>query len=211
MAELAAQQEQPLVNGHRDDEEVPIVEVAVQQQQAPAINGDDSGGSGDAGVVHDESADTLDVSVNAENIRHEGNLQRKQEFDAEGKKSSNRSWNHIYCSVSEKHLRFYKDSKSAKTDTLFHGEPPVDLKDAKCDVAADYKKKKHVFRLKLPTGLEYLFQAKDDEEMQNWISRLQSLDASINSGVSTPTRTSMNVESPKGKKRRSFLKGGKKK
>ncbi|XP_077975326.1 spectrin beta chain, non-erythrocytic 1-like isoform X4 [Styela clava] len=208
-AELAAQQAQPLVNGHHEEEDVPVVEVMVQQQ-APVINGDDTGGAGDAAVVHDESADTLDVSVSIE--KHEGHLQRKQEVDAEGKKASNRSWNHVYCSISDKHLRFYKDSKSAKADTLFHGESPVDLKDAKCDVASDYKKKKHVFRLKLPTGLEYLFQAKDDNEMQNWISRLQNLDSSINSGVSTPTRTSINAEpSPKGKKRRSLLKGGKKK
>lgn len=32
----------------------------------------------------------------------------------------------------------------------------------RCEVASDYKKRKHVFRLKFPTGLEYLLQAKDD-------------------------------------------------
>lgn len=52
------------------------------------MNGDETG-SGDAKEV-DVSGDNLDGSTLAEDPKYEGHLQRKQEYDAEGKKSSNR-------------------------------------------------------------------------------------------------------------------------
>jgi spectrin beta len=47
-------------------------------------------------------------------------------------------------------MAFYKDQKSYKTtpETLFHGEPEIDVVGGSAEVAADYTKKKHVFRLK---------------------------------------------------------------
>uniref|UniRef100_H3DMV9 PH domain-containing protein n=2 Tax=Tetraodon nigroviridis TaxID=99883 RepID=H3DMV9_TETNG len=65
---------------------------------------------------------------------------------------------------------FYKDQKSAAQGVPYHSQIPVSLKDAACEVALDYKKKKHVFKLKITDGNEYLFQAKDEEEMNSWIS-----------------------------------------
>lgn len=45
-------------------------------------------------------------------------------------------------------MGFYKDQKSAAQGIPYHSEIPVSLKDAVCEVALDYKKKKHVFKLK---------------------------------------------------------------
>lgn len=45
-------------------------------------------------------------------------------------------------------MGFYKDQKSASQGIPYHSEIPVSLKDAVCEVALDYKKKKHVFKLK---------------------------------------------------------------
>lgn len=45
-------------------------------------------------------------------------------------------------------MGFYKDQKSAGQGIPYHSEIPVSLKDAVCEVALDYKKKKHVFKLK---------------------------------------------------------------
>lgn len=47
-------------------------------------------------------------------------------------------------------LTFYKDQKVAKErpDQTFRGEAPLNLHRAEASVATDYKKKKHVFRLK---------------------------------------------------------------
>jgi spectrin beta len=61
----------------------------------------------------------------------------------------------------------------------------VDLISSSCAIAADYTKRPNVFRLKLSTGGEFLFQAKDEEEMNAWIGKFN-----LSSGVesSSPTR-----------------------
>nr|CAB3266546.1 spectrin beta chain, non-erythrocytic 1-like [Phallusia mammillata] len=142
-----------------------------------------------------------------------GTLQRKSTMFSPSKKAPNRSWNSVFCVLQDKQLTFYKDAKAATSRMSYHGEQSVSIDDLSCEVAVDYKKRKHVFRVRLQNGTEYLLQAKDDDEMQKWMSGLQNLDASTSSGIHTPTRVSqiLNDSSPKSKKRRSFLKGGKKK
>ena len=47
-------------------------------------------------------------------------------------------------------VSFYKDQKSYRSspDATYKGEPPAELQGANAQVAADYTKKKNVFRLK---------------------------------------------------------------
>lgn len=45
-------------------------------------------------------------------------------------------------------LAFFKDAKSRALGLPCHGEEPLGLRDALCEVAAGYKKKKHVFKLR---------------------------------------------------------------
>lgn len=59
-----------------------------------------------------------------------------------------RSWHNVYCVINQQEVGFYKDQKSASQGIPYHSEIPVSLKDAACEVALDYKKKKHVFKLK---------------------------------------------------------------
>lgn len=61
-----------------------------------------------------------------------------------------RSWDKVYIVLRSGALLFYKDQKNYKTqpDAYFRGENPVDLTGASAEVASDYTKKKHVFRLK---------------------------------------------------------------
>ncbi|KYO27551.1 spectrin beta chain, non-erythrocytic 2-like [Alligator mississippiensis] len=92
----------------------------------------------------------------------EGALCRKQEMEAQGKKAANRSWQNVYCVLRKGSLGFYKDAKNAGHGVPYHGEAPVGLQGAQCSVALDYKKRKHVFKLGLSDGREYLFQAKDE-------------------------------------------------
>ncbi|CAN9510001.1 unnamed protein product [Ophioblennius macclurei] len=99
----------------------------------------------------------------------EGLLHRKHEWEGHNKKASNRSWHNVYCVINRQEIGFYKDSKAAAQGVPYHNQVPVNLKDATCDVATNYKKKKHVFKLKLTDGNEFLFQAKDEEEMSTWI------------------------------------------
>ncbi|XP_061089747.1 spectrin beta chain, non-erythrocytic 1-like isoform X2 [Conger conger] len=104
----------------------------------------------------------------------EGSLHRKQEMESHSKKAASRSWQHVYCVLCKGNLGFYKDSKSAVSGLPYHGEVPISLGDATCQVAHDYKKKKHVFKLRLSDGKEFLFQAKDEVEMSSWIQAIGS-------------------------------------
>lgn len=58
-------------------------------------------------------------------------------------------------------LCIYKDSKHFKQEPekYLRGEKPIDLSQVVAEIPADYTKRKHVFRLKLPDGGEYLFEA----------------------------------------------------
>uniref|UniRef100_A0A7N8XQE4 Spectrin beta chain n=1 Tax=Mastacembelus armatus TaxID=205130 RepID=A0A7N8XQE4_9TELE len=111
----------------------------------------------------------------------EGMLCRKQEMESHSKKAATRSWQNVYCVLRKGSLGFYKDSKSASNGIPYHGEVPISLGEAVCEVAHDYKKRKHVFKLRLGDGKEYLFQAKDEAEMSSWI---QSILISIPTGSS---------------------------
>ena len=44
----------------------------------------------------------------------------------------------------------------------FRHESPCDLSGGSVSIATDYTKRQHVFRLKLASGGEYLFQCKDE-------------------------------------------------
>nr|XP_048688824.1 spectrin beta chain, non-erythrocytic 4 isoform X1 [Caretta caretta] len=105
-------------------------------------------------------------------VHLEGFLFRKHELEGPNKKASNRSWVNLYCVLSRGDLGFYKDAKGQASGSTHGGEPPVPLHQAASQVASDYKKKKNVFKLKTGDGNEFLLQAKDEEEMKNWLQAL---------------------------------------
>ncbi|KAI4814026.1 hypothetical protein KUCAC02_003241 [Chaenocephalus aceratus] len=93
----------------------------------------------------------------------EGMLCRKHEMESHSKKAATRSWQNVYY------------GKSASNGIPYHGEVPISLGDAVCEVANGYKKRKFVFKLsRLGDGKEFLFQAKDEAEMSAWISSIIS-------------------------------------
>uniref|UniRef100_A0A663FJK9 Spectrin beta chain n=1 Tax=Aquila chrysaetos chrysaetos TaxID=223781 RepID=A0A663FJK9_AQUCH len=112
----------------------------------------------------------------------EGGLCRKHEMEAQGKKAPNRSWQSVYCVLRGGNLSFYKDAKSAGVGAPYHGEPPASLRGARCHPALHYKKRKHVFKLGLSDGKEYLFQAKDEAEMSTWLRVIQAAAALVPAG-----------------------------
>lgn len=136
----------------------------------------------------------------------EGHLVRKHEWENTTVKSTNRSWDKVYLVLRGSQLSFYKDSKTAKytPDQRFRGEAPLQLYGATASVATDYKKKKHVFRLKLENGGDFLFQAHDDAEMNSWISRIN---AHADPTASGPSRSQTLPASAQkeDQKRRSFF------
>uniref|UniRef100_F7IBY5 Spectrin beta chain, non-erythrocytic 2 n=1 Tax=Callithrix jacchus TaxID=9483 RepID=F7IBY5_CALJA len=116
----------------------------------------------------------------------EGVLCRKQEMEAFGKKAANRSWQNVYCVLRRGSLGFYKDAKAASAGVPYHGEVPVSLARAQGSVASDYRKRKHVFKLGLQDGKEYLFQAKDEAEMSSWLRVVNAAIATASSASGEP-------------------------
>ncbi|POI25971.1 hypothetical protein CIB84_010279, partial [Bambusicola thoracicus] len=118
-------------------------------------------------------------------VQLEGYLGRKHDLEAATKRASNRSWSTRYCVLRGEELAFFKDAKSRALGVPCQGEEPLGLRNARCQVAAGYKKKKHVFALRLSNGSEWLFHGKDEEEMQTW---LQGLHVAITSCQNLPAK-----------------------
>ncbi|XP_051941422.1 spectrin beta chain, erythrocytic isoform X2 [Hippocampus zosterae] len=116
-----------------------------------------------------ERAATLPIeALRSQTVLLEGILGRKQDVGGSRKKASSRSWNNLYCVLRPGQLSAYKDAKSFGQGATFHGEDPLPLANASWELLTNYKKKKHVGKLRLEDGSEYLFQCKDEEELQRW-------------------------------------------
>merc|ERR1711899_195856 len=140
----------------------------------------------------------------------EGMLVRKHEWENTTKKASNRSWDKVCVVLKGTSLRFYKDQKSYRSspDTLYRGEPAMELPGGKAEIATDYTKKKHVFRLKCANGGESLFQASDDNEMDQWVNSInQVAEAGASGSGSGRAQTLPAGQGPRGDepKKRSFF------
>ncbi|XP_043118343.1 spectrin beta chain, erythrocytic isoform X1 [Puntigrus tetrazona] len=158
-----------------------------------------------------EKAATLPTeSLQVQPVLMEGTLSRKHEMEGPNKKASNRSWNSIYCVLKAGQLSAYKDAKSFSHSVTYHGEEPLNLTNASCEILTNYKKKKQVFKLRLEDGSEYLFQCKDEEELQTWTQAVEQAAQAVTeepvagpSGVkaqSLPPPSSSTLEVPSTKK-----------
>merc|ERR1712106_400458 len=130
-------------------------------------------------IIEKQKRDQEDTKSDTSSIKEskstdeelEGMLVRKHEWESTTKKASNRSWDRICVVLKGTQVLFYKDQKTYRTrpEETFRSELPVDLIGGTAEVAADYTKKKHVFRLRLANGGDYLFQAQDDDQMNVWV------------------------------------------
>lgn len=119
-----------------------------------------------------------------------------------------RSWDKVFVSVQGASLAFYKDAKTAKTapETYFKGEMPIDLSGGSAEVATDYTKKKFVLRVKLVTGAEFLFQARNEAEMRQWVNTLKNVCEHDAAGAQSRSQTLPAVGDKRDEpKRRSFF------
>ncbi|KAL4715681.1 hypothetical protein ACJJTC_006260 [Scirpophaga incertulas] len=152
-----------------------------------------------AGSHHSDDEEGASPAGEDEGV--EGTLVRKHEWESAAKRASNRSWDKVYVVAKEGRMAFYKDQKSYKATPEQHwrGEAPLDLNRAVVEVAANYTKKKHVFRLRLDNGAEFLLQAHDEAEMQWWLDGLRARAAA-------PPARSHTLPAPAAEpKRRSFF------
>merc|ERR1712176_186207 len=135
----------------------------------------------------------------------EGILVRKHEWESTTKKASNRSWEKICVVLKGHRIYFYKDQKSYRShpEETFKSESPVDLLGGNAEVATDYVKREHVFRLRLANGGDYLFQATTAGEMTNWVTAInQAAEVDAGEGRSQTLPPGDKKDEPK---RRSFF------
>merc|ERR1719357_1829622 len=150
----------------RQEEEQRQQEDTIERQKAESRHSRDQ---------PDTRSDTSSIRETKYGDRElEGMLVRKHEWESTTKKASNRSWDRICVVLKGNQVLFYKDQKTYRTrpEETFRSELPVDLIGGTAEVAADYTKKKHVFRLRLANGGDYLFQAQDDEQMNVWVNSI---------------------------------------
>lgn len=103
-------------------------------------------------------------------VEIQGLLERKHELQSGGKKAPVRSWKLFHTVLCGQLLCFFKDEEDfyqKKASTA-----PVNILNARCEKAEDYTKKKHVFRLHLPDGSEFLFLAANEEQCMDWINKI---------------------------------------
>lgn len=113
-----------------------------------------------------QQADQLDLPP----VEIQGMLERKHELQSGGKKAPVRSWKPFHTVLCGQLLCFFKDEddfyqKKAAT-------APVNILNARCEIAENYTKKKNVFRLRLPDGSEFLFLAASKEDMLDWVKKI---------------------------------------
>ncbi|NXW69922.1 SPTB1 protein, partial [Hirundo rustica] len=149
---------------------------AVASQQLAPRTGDEEPAPPTPRPPREEPEEPATLPARVSSVQLEGYLGRKHDLEAATKRASNRSWSTRYCVLRGGQLAFFKDAKSRALGLPCQGEEPLGLWDARCEVPAGYKKKKHVFKLRLSNGSEWLFHGKDEEELQAW---LQGLSAAI--------------------------------
>ncbi|XP_077514456.1 rho GTPase-activating protein 23-like isoform X2 [Amblyomma americanum] len=91
----------------------------------------------------------------------------------DGKRSSDRSWRPVWVVLKGDKVYILKDRKTID----FAEGSRLSVRTSMSDVARDYTKRKHVFRLRMESGTEYLFQADNHSRMMQWVDAFRQITA----------------------------------
>ncbi|CAL1573986.1 unnamed protein product [Knipowitschia caucasica] len=107
---------------------------------------------------------------------NEGFLYRKKattsELEAQQRSPNSKTWVNVYCVLKEGQLKFFKDARNHST--TYNEEPPVEMCNCTFDPSMGYKKKKNVFIVQMNDGNNFIFHAKDEEDLKAWTSNITS-------------------------------------
>ncbi len=106
----------------------------------------------------------------ADPVSREGPLDRKDILLSGGKKLRNRAWKSLHCVLRGHMLCFYTSSDSHTAALVDR----ISCKGSLSDIAYDYVKRKHVFRLVSSDGAEFLLQTVSEEAMLAWIHAIKA-------------------------------------
>ncbi|CAL8278170.1 unnamed protein product [Arctogadus glacialis] len=105
---------------------------------------------------------------------NEGFLYRKtataSDLEAQQRSPNSKSWMNVYCVLIDGKLTFYKDGRYRTT--TYNSEAPIDLSNCSFDPTIGYKKKKNVFVLQIDDTTNFVFHAKDEEDMKDWTANI---------------------------------------
>ncbi|XP_055054839.2 spectrin beta chain, non-erythrocytic 4 [Misgurnus anguillicaudatus] len=104
-------------------------------------------------------------------IEHEGFLYRKHEEEGKERSPNSKSWVNLFCVLKQGEIGFYKDARHKTTP--YNDEPLLSLAICTFDTTNGYKKKKNVFILRT-TADEYIFLAKDEEDLKGWVNSINA-------------------------------------
>ena len=102
-----------------------------------------------------------------------GVLQRKQESDVVGERSTAQPWRSYYTVLNEDELQFFNDLKGFKSKWPVSN--PLSLVGASCEVSERSLRFSHVFKVTFRNKSEYFFAAETSQDMKSWITKIQSV------------------------------------
>ncbi|KDN43460.1 hypothetical protein RSAG8_06049, partial [Rhizoctonia solani AG-8 WAC10335] len=120
-----------------------------------------------------------------------GLLSRKEDLLQGGRRAANRKWRRWAVVLTGSQLLFFRETAwalldpqqpSAETSSL-RPEEVVSLKDAIALYDVGYNRYNNVFRFILPTGRQQLMQAANEQDMNEWIARINYASALKSAGV----------------------------
>ncbi|XDV21131.1 hypothetical protein PO909_026297 [Leuciscus waleckii] len=105
-------------------------------------------------------------------VSHEGFLYRKHEEEGKERSPNSKSWVNMFCVLKQGEIGFYKDARHKTTP--FNDEPLLNLAICEFDTTNGYKKKKNVFILRTTAEGDYIFLAKDEEDLKGWVNSINA-------------------------------------
>ncbi|KAI7813643.1 putative spectrin beta chain, partial [Triplophysa rosa] len=105
-------------------------------------------------------------------IQHEGFLYRKHEEEGKERSPNSKSWVNLFCVLKQGEIGFYKDARHRTTP--YNDEPLLNLAICTFDTTNGYKKKKNVFILRTTADGDYIFLAKDEEDLKGWVNSINA-------------------------------------
>ncbi|KAI2664832.1 Spectrin beta chain, non-erythrocytic 4 [Labeo rohita] len=103
-------------------------------------------------------------------VNHEGFLYRKHEEEGKERSPNSKSWVNLFCVLKQGEIGFYKDARHKTTP--YNDEPLLNLAICEFDTTNGYKKKKNVFILRTTAEGDYIFLAKDEEDLKGWVNSI---------------------------------------
>ncbi|XP_051550383.1 spectrin beta chain, non-erythrocytic 4-like [Myxocyprinus asiaticus] len=101
-------------------------------------------------------------------VHHEGFLYRKHEKEGKERSPNSKSWVNLFCVLKQGEIGFYKDARHKTTP--YNDEPFLNLAICTFDTTNGYKKKKNVFILRTSAEGDYIFLAKDEDDLKGWVN-----------------------------------------